>query len=407
MILNLFDMSIHQLSGLQKLHGREYKNQTLKRSIIKRLYQKGAQSNTQLSTKLKVSIPTMQQTLQVLIEEKLVVQAGIGESEGGRRPVLYRLTETSFYILAIDIARFETTIGLYNCQNKLVSKPIRFKVQYNSLNLTELLKQQADLLIRSAQINSKKILAVGISIPGLISSEGAKGAVLGNTEQAIKENLTEYFGTEVIIENDARARAYAEQIFGQARACRDALVLDIDWGLGLGIIANGKLITGQSGYAGEFGHIPVEGNKNLCHCGKQGCLETVASGLALERQMKIDTSKGINSIILKNKTSELSLEDLVEATKQGDMYSIGLITNMASELGKGLSVLIQVLNPEKIVLGGTIAGAGKYLVTPIWQSIYLHCLPRLLDNMEIAISELAEEAGILGALAQATQKVFE
>ncbi len=94
--------------------------------------------------------------------------------------------------------------------------------------------------------------------------------------------------TQVIIENDARARACAEMTFGQAKNCRNVLVLDIDWGLGLGIIANGKIISGHSGFAGEFGHIPVEGNKNLCHCGKQGCLETVASGLALERQLKID-----------------------------------------------------------------------------------------------------------------------
>jgi predicted NBD/HSP70 family sugar kinase len=213
----------------------------------------------------------------------------------------------------------------------------------------------------------------------------------------------------VYIENDAKARALAEYRYGLAKGANNALILHVGWGVGLGMILNGKLFRGASGFAGELSHIPTVENGRLCSCGKQGCLETVASGTALVRLATEGLRAGKNSTLnqIIDSGKELIPKSIIEAANKGDQFAISVISQVGLELGKGIAILIQLFNPERIILGGRVAEANQYLLTPIEQALNHYSIPKLRNQTKIMISELGTNANILGAVAMVIENIFE
>ena len=239
-------------------------------------------------------------------------------------------------------------------------------------------------------------------MPGLIDSDsGINYTYLISPDKPIQKIFQEKFKIPVYIENDSKARALAELRFGLAKNTKNSLVIQLDWGLGLGMILNGNLYKGNSGFSGEFSHILIKEDGILCSCGKRGCLETIASGKAMVRQateaLKLNKNSSLYKITIKN-NHQLTPEDIVNAAIKGDQLALSLLNNMGQELGKGLSYLIQILNPELIILGGIISQANEYLLTPINQSLFKYCIPKMRENTKLKISKIGLEAGLLGAV---------
>lgn len=206
----------------------------------------------------------------------------------------------------------------------------------------------------------------------------------------------------MVLENDAKARTLAEMKFGAARDVPNAMLVLVEWGLGLGLILNGKLYKGQNGFSGEFSHIPIDPNGLLCNCGKIGCLETMASGQALVRYTIEALEANPNSLLFHYYQENVNLitpRRIIEAAKMGDALAIAQISKIGSALGKGVSYLIQILNPGVIIIGGGVSNASEYLLTPLQQSLYQYCLPQLRENIELRISPLDTDANVLGAAA--------
>jgi len=218
------------------------------------------------------------------------------------------------------------------------------------------------------------------------------------------------FGLEVLIENDAKARAFAELRFGLAHAKKNVLAIHLDWGIGLGIIVNGKLYKGRDGFAGEFGHLPMVDNGILCKCGKQGCLETIASGTAIVRMAKEGMKAGRSSFLgqlMEEDPNNVEIRKVVQAAVMGDQYSISILANVGHWLGKGLAYLIQIFNPELIILGGRMSEANQFILPPIQQSIQIFCNPELSNEIEIKVSELGSQAGIQGVAALVLERILD
>src|SRR5690606_7196052 len=212
------------------------------------------------------------------------------------------------------------------------------------------------------------------------------------------------------IQNDVKSAALAESRFGLAQNKQDVLVVSLDWGVGLGIIMDGKLRSGTIGYAGEIGHIPLVNDGILCYCGKRGCLETVASGIALANMAKEGIKSGQASFLTELSDQELErLEPqiIIDAANRGDQYAISILSQVGINLGKGISILIQLFNPELIILGGKIAEAKQYITTPIQQSINTYCMAQLREKTKIELSNLGKNAAILGSVAVVMENLFE
>jgi predicted NBD/HSP70 family sugar kinase len=247
-------------------------------------------------------------------------------------------------------------------------------------------------------------------MPGLIDYKSGINKTYLVSEQPVADLFRQKFGMEVFIENDAKTRAFAELKFGLARKKQNVLVLNLDWGIGLGIIVNGKLYRGHNSFAGEFGHIPIINNKILCACGKQGCLETVASGTAISRLamegIKSGSSTFLNQLI-DAESGNIEIDQVVKAAALGDQYSVSILVEAGQWLGKGFAYLIQIFNPQLIILGGRMAEAERFILPPIQQAVQIFCNPDLGDNIKMETSKLGVEAGVQGVVAMLLEYVLD
>ena len=204
-------------------------------------------------------------------------------------------------------------------------------------------------------------------------------------------------------------QAFGEYIFGKARGKKNAIIVNWSRGIGWGIIIDGKIYKGTNGFSGEFSHIKVVEDGDLCICGKTGCLETISSGNTLLKYAK----QGIKDNVvtqLKSKnqleSKKIRVEDIILAARLGDEFSISILSKVSMEFGKGLSYIIQLLNPRIIVLNGSMSKANQFVLTPIQQSLNKHCIEKINSNSEVVISDLGEKSGILGVAATLYQKIF-
>lgn len=391
----------------------ERKKYLQKINIIQSLYFRGAKTNTEICDLFGISSPTSIRLLNQLIDEGWVKKEGLGKSAGGRKPDLYRLNEDCFYVMGIQVERFKIKMGVFDNHNNKIAEyeDLNFQIETES-GVVDQLFEKASKLLKDSKIDLQKLLGIGVSMPGLVSSQEGKNFtyfIKEEEHESLEEILTRKFHKPVYILNDAKSACLAESNFGLAKSRKNVLVISMDWGIGLGIIIDGKVYQGSSGFAGEFGHIPLIDDGLLCHCGKRGCLETVASGLALARIAKEGIQNGQSSIL--NKISKQDLEKLqpqaiIKAANEGDQFAINILSEIGINLGKGIAILIQLFNPELIILEGKFAEAKQFITTPIQQSINTYCMAQLREKTTISLSNLGEDSVLLGSVATVMENIF-
>ncbi|HKG06362.1 MAG TPA: ROK family protein, partial [Pedobacter sp.] len=255
--------------------------------------------------------------------------------------------------------------------------------------------------INISGISKDQVLGVGIGMPGFMDTRKGVNYSFFKTpdRRSLRDYLNAEIGLPVFIDNDSSVIAMAELKFGAGKGCKELLVVNVGWGIGLGMIINGRLFRGHSGLAGEFSHIPLSQSNKLCSCGKRGCLEVDTSLLVLVERARARMESGISSSMeeLFKDQSKLPGDHLLDAAKAGDPLAVSVLSEAAFLIGKGVATLIHIMNPKLIVLSGRGARAGKILMAPIDQAIHEFCIPRLAEHTEIKVSELASESELLGA----------
>lgn len=233
--------------------------------------------------------------------------------------------------------------------------------------------QTHQLFHKKAKVNTDKILNININISGRVNPEsGYSFSQFNFSERPLAEVLTEKIGYQVCIDNDTRAMTYGEYLQGCVKGEKNIIFVNVSWGLGIGIIIDGKVYTGKSGFSGEFGHINVFDNEILCHCGKKGCLETEASGSALYRILLERVRKGESSILsdrIDSQNCSLTLDEIIEAVNKEDLLCIEIVEEIGQKLGKQIAGLINILNPELVIIGGTLSLTEDYITQPIKTAI--------------------------------------
>jgi len=394
----------------QELTGTTLKKYQQKKKILSLLYKHETLSGPIISKRIGVSLPTAISLLNELAESNYIEQRGTGESRGGRKPTLFGLSNNSIFVIACEVERYRAKIIIYNSNNQAVTPMVKFETSIDDDQLVDKIYKHTKQLISDNNIKEKQILGIGITMPGLIDeTKGINFTIKNKAYQNVKERLQNKFGKLVYINNDARMQAYGEYIFGAAKGHKNAIVVTWSYGVGLGIIIDGKLYNGTNGFAGELSHIQLVEDGNLCICGKRGCLETVTSAYVLVREAKKGISEHKISQLteqFKNNPEALKPEDVISAARAGDEFSIHLLHQVGLALGKGLSVTLQLLNPDIIVLGGPISMANQFVLTSIQQSLNKFCLEQIYANTKIVISDIWEQSGLLGITAMLYQKLF-
>lgn len=379
------------------------KKSTLRRKIIKNLFFLKELSCNELSELIGKSIPFTTQLLNEMITAGQVVESGYAISTGGRRPQMYSLPGDAFYIISVAMDQLITRITLISTENRYIGQIEKYDLQLaNNPNSLDELIQHLKTFLKKIKIPVKNIVGIGIGMPGFVdAASGINHTFLAAQSGTIVSQIEEALGIPVMIDNDSSLIALAELKWGAAKEKQQVMVINIGWGVGLGIIADGKLFRGKEGFAGEFSHIPIFENNKQCGCGKYGCLETETSMVVVAQNVIRGIKEGKPSTV-KN-VSEDNIEDaakkIVEAVNNGDKFSIEELSKSAYQIGRGVAILIHLLNPELIVISGIGSLAGKAWIAPIQQAINEHCIPKIAENVEIKISNLGYHAELIGAAA--------
>ena len=262
---------------------------------------------------------------------------------------------------------------------------------------------------REWEVNKTLLKYIGINIPGRIhSEEGMSYTYFSFLEDPITEVLEYELNHKIVIENDTRAMFIGE-LFQEKYKEKNIVFINVGWGLGSALLVNGEIVRGKYGYAGELGHFYAYDNEVLCHCGKKGCLETEVSGSALYRKLMESLKNGKSSILSKkfNSNDRISLSDIIDATNSEDLLCIDIVENIGSELGKHVANLINLLNPELIIIGGSIAATGDYFFLPLKSSVKKYTLKIVNKHTNIVLSKLNENTGSIGACFIAREKFIK
>lgn len=381
------------------------------RRLLEQFIAKGASTIPELSKGIGVSLPTTTNALNELMGQGLVREIGKKADSAGRIPMVYDLEPTAGYFVGVNPEMDSLALAVSDfCGNLITEKQ---KVPYVYENTPKSLAKMGKIInvfIDNLPIKREEILEVCVNVAERVRPlEGRAYNMFYFLEEPLAEKLTELLELPTCIENDSRSMTYGEFIKGCCKGKKDVIFVNVCWGLGIGIIIDGKLYYGKSGYSGEFGHMTAYNNNIICHCGKIGCVETEVSGRALKRKLTENILAGKPSILsdkVLKKKEELTLEDIMDAIAKEDVLSLATLQHIADELGKQLAGIINIFNPEMLVIGGEMSVTGDYLTLPVNMGIKKYSLNIMNEDSQIVTSELKDQAGVIGACLIARQKLL-
>ena len=371
----------------------------------------GASTIPEIAKAVGVSLPTATSALNELIKAGIVKEIGKKDNSPGRIPMVYDLIPTAGYFVGVNPEMDCLALAASDFSGNLITEKVRVPYEYE--NTPESLERLGEIInefIATLPLAKEEILQVCVNLAERVNPfEGRAYNIFTFLKESLTDKLTERIQLPVCIENDSRSMAFAEYCKGCCKGVKNVIFVNVCWGLGIGIIINGQLFYGKSGYSGEFGHMTAYNNNIICHCGKIGCIETEVSGRALKRKLTEKILEGKTSILsdkVLNKKEELSLQDILDAIAKEDVLSLATLQHIADELGKQLAGIINIFNPEMLVIGGEMSVTGDYLTLPVNMGIKKHSLNIMNEDSQIVTSELKDLAGITGACLMARHRLL-
>jgi len=258
--------------------------------------------------------------------------------------------------------------------------------------------------IREHKIAKKQLLGVGVGLAGIIDAENGilrQSPIYGWSNVPLQEMLQSKLHIPVYIENDVNTLTLTERWFGPGQGVDNFLTVTVGRGVGLGIVANGQFYRGQSGGAGEFGHITINPNGPLCACGKHGCLEAYIGDPGLIRSAQEAFDRGELASPVQN------VDDLISLAQRGDACAVQIFNEAGRILGVGIATLINLFNPKKIIISGEGTRESDFLFIPMKESIQQNTMPGLYDPDIVEITPWGDDAWARGAAGLVLREVFE
>lgn len=370
------------------------------RSIILDLVRRDRRiSRTELARRSRLTKPTVSTIVDQLIADGVVREVGFGASvAGGGRPArLLDFNEDSAAYLAVHFGMHTITVAVADARGQIFesrSRPAIYDAPARSVKALRPLMAEA---LRAAKVPRARIEGAAATVPGLYDRESGICVLapnLGWRDFPVRAALTEELGMPVTVNNITNARAVAEGRVGAARGRRSYVFVYVDRGIGAGIVADGRLFFGQHGLSGEIGHCPVVADGPSCGCGRRGCLESVASTMALSRAAEQAIAAGEPSALRGRSTIDAAA--ITQAALAGDALAVRLLSEAGEHLGRGVSYLLNILDPEMVVLAGPYTAAGEILLGPLRASAARHAIRP--EGVEIVPSTLRERADLVGSV---------
>jgi len=310
------------------------------------------------------------------------------------------------YYAGVDLGGTNTKIGIVGEDGVILTRN-NIKTQSHSgveATMTRIW-QEIVRLCTEGEISAQSLSGIGIGIPGPVMNQEVVG-FFANFPWEVDINLAELMrkisGIDTRLENDVNVIAMGESKFGAGRGSSSSITVALGTGVGGGIVVNSKLISGMNGAGGEIGHMKLVENGKLCGCGQRGCFETYASATGVIREAKSRLAVNKNNLLYKSldgNMEKLEAKDVFDCAKAGDEFSMEIVNYVGNYLGMGIGNLLNVINPEIIILSGGVALAGEILLDVVKEKLKQYAMPVTLKNLEIKLGELGNDAGIKGGIA--------
>ena len=386
------------------------KNAVIKRDIIRLCIQHDESSISYFSKTLGISVPTITKLIGELIDDGFVLDEGKIGTSGGRRPSIYGLNPGAGYFVGIDVARHHFHIAITDFKGNMLKyiEDIEFVLESSGASFRQMCRMVKDAVVAQG-IPWIKVLAAGVSLSGRVNPEQGYSLTYFVTDDLpLKELFQRELNVPVSIENDSRALTYGEYMHLGKDADKNMVAVNLSWGLGMGMILDGKLYYGKSGFSGEVGHFPLLDNDIMCRCGKVGCLETGASGSALHRMIIEKLKEGRRSSLSKiyKEKGEIDLSEILDAVETGDVLAIECIGEVGAMLGRGIAGVINIFNPGLVIIGGRLIVGKEHLLLPVRTAVNRLSMPRVTADTKIRLSTLGRKAICLGDCLLARKKLL-
>jgi len=318
-------------------------------------------------------------------------------------------------VLGIDLGGTKILTAVTNTQGKMLSRDHSITpAKEGQEAVIKSILESVGRALAQAHISTPDLAAVGIGAPGLSNPETGvlftSPNLPGWKDVPLRDIIEKELGKKAFLINDANAAAIGELYFGAGRGALNFIYITVSTGIGGGIIIDGKIYTGSTGTAGELGHMVIDDEGPQCNCGNKGCWETLASGTALSREARHRIKEGAATSILKyagGNIEKINAEAIHEAAQAGDKLANELIARTAYYLGVGLANLINIFNPEVIIIGGGLSNIGDMLLKPAFEEAGRRAFRQSYQAVRFARAELGRNSGVLGAAAYALEKMNE
>jgi predicted NBD/HSP70 family sugar kinase len=332
-----------------------------------------------------------------LIDDGLIVEKQEGASRGGRPPILLALDSGGTYVVGIKLAEEHAALALTNLNSDIVAKDTIQLADREPEPISDQLSAGVRGLLRAADVPPGRLLGVGVGVAGIVDSAAGICRVSphnGWREVPFARLLEERLDCLVYLDNNVNSLTLMEQLYGAGQRARDFLVVTIGRGVGLGIVAKGQVYRGAHGGGGELGHIVIDPDGFLCNCGNRGCLETFIAEPWLLRRAAL------------NGLQVATPEDLLAAAQANHPVALEVIRNAGRLLGLTLANLVNLFNPELIIVSGEGIRMGECLFDPMRQAMRQHMFAQLAEGAQVKIEPVSDESWARGAASLVLNKIF-
>lgn len=399
---------MHRITGNAETQIDQQSELSLKDSVLRLIWREHQISRAEISRQLNLSRSTVTEIIKELLPTGFVAEVGIGQSNGGRKPILLEFQDDAKAILGIDIGATHVSVAMTNLRGKLLLwKEKKYPVREDPDGTHKLIDDLCKECLSTLKLGSEMLLSIGVSVPSPVDpirpeylSETIIPAWHGKSGL---ERLRRKYSVPVYLDNDANLGALAEHWWGAGKNVNDLIYIKISNGIGAGYILGGKLYRGSKGISGEMSHMPIDPNGRLCGCGLRGCLATVISAWALKERVKTLANLYPNSPLLIGNPNIIDIEN---AALDGDPLASQVVFEATNYLTSAITSLVNLMNPDMIIIGGSLSRLGELVLNPIQEKMDACALVSTISKTKLRTSKLGSNGIAIGAATLAIEQAF-
>lgn len=374
--------------------------------VVDQIRMKGLISRTDIAKNTELGMSTITNIVDELIAQKLVFEVGTGDSQGGRKPVFLKFNGDYSVVVGVKVEKKRIILCISNLNGHII---LTSQTEYSlkpTDRLASVLIQEIERFI-SHSPHPFRISGIGIAMPGLIDGIGRKivYSPILTVDHADLSSVVNHFKLPVIMDNDANVFALAEKWIGAGRRYENFIGVTVGSGVGSGIVIQNSLYRGEFGGAGELGHTIIQREGSLCYCGQRGCLESYASDTYLVGEAERLVSMGLPTVL--KEAGSITPEAVYTAASNGDPYAQEILLKQGENLGIGLKNMVNLFNPDAIILGGEGLKGKEFLLKGVHKELETHFFARHRRKLHFHVSELGDDVWLIGACALVVSDLFK